>query len=112
MCGYRADRAFGGERLLRDGALVLLEGSHITAVEAGSAAAAADCEVSYLPGTTLLPGLIDTHVTCAATTALARSTTSLRYLRRTSSASLPRVCSSSSRRVSRPYAIWAATNLR
>lgn len=60
--GYRADTAFDGERLIPGGALVLVEGSQILAVEPRSAAAPADCEVSYLPGTTLLPGLIDTHV--------------------------------------------------
>lgn len=62
MHAYRADTAFDGERFLSDGALVLVEGNAITAVEAASASAPADCEVTYLPGTTLLPGLIDTHV--------------------------------------------------
>lgn len=60
--GYRADTAFDGERLLSEGALVLVEGSQITAVEPGSAPAPDGCEVTYLPGTTLLPGLIDSHV--------------------------------------------------
>jgi len=43
-------------------ALVLVEGSRISAVERGSAPAPSGCEVTHLPGTTLLPGLIDTHV--------------------------------------------------
>ncbi|MDQ4037535.1 MAG: amidohydrolase family protein [Actinomycetota bacterium] len=62
MRGYRADRAFDGERVIAGGALVLVEGSQITAVESGSAPSPAGCEVTHLPGTTLLPGLIDTHV--------------------------------------------------
>lgn len=62
MRGYRADTAFDGERALLGGALVLVEDGRIVAVEAGAAAAPADCEVIYLPGTTILPGLIDTHV--------------------------------------------------
>lgn len=62
MLGYRADSAFDGERIIRGGALVLVEGNRITAVEPGSAPAPSGCEVTYLPGTTILPGLIDTHV--------------------------------------------------
>jgi imidazolonepropionase-like amidohydrolase len=41
---------------------VLVENRTIVAVEPGSAAAPAGCEVTHLPGTTLLPGLVDTHV--------------------------------------------------
>lgn len=62
MRGYRADTAFDGERFRSDGVLVLVDGDRIAAVEPGVAAAPADCEVTHLPGTTLLPGLIDTHV--------------------------------------------------
>jgi imidazolonepropionase-like amidohydrolase len=62
MRGYRADLAFDGERVIPGGALVLVEDEVIVAVEAGSAPAPADCPVAYEPGTTLLPGLIDTHV--------------------------------------------------
>ena len=62
MRGYRADTAFDGERALSGGALVLVEDGRIVAVEAGAAAPPADCEVTYLAGTTILPGLIDTHV--------------------------------------------------
>jgi imidazolonepropionase-like amidohydrolase len=59
--GYRADRAFDGERLIDGGALVLVEDGVITGVEAGTAPAPDGCEVTYLPGTTMLPGLIDAH---------------------------------------------------
>jgi imidazolonepropionase-like amidohydrolase len=62
MRGFRADVAFDGERALHGGALVLVDGSTIVAVEPGTASAPADCEVAYLPGTTLLPGLVDAHV--------------------------------------------------
>jgi imidazolonepropionase-like amidohydrolase len=60
--GYRADVAFDGERRLPGGALVLVEDGVIAAVEPASAAAPEGCEVIQLPGTALLPGLIDTHV--------------------------------------------------
>jgi imidazolonepropionase-like amidohydrolase len=62
MRGLRADIAFDGERVLSGGALVLIEGSTIVAVEPGTATAPAGCEVTYVPGTTLLPGLVDAHV--------------------------------------------------
>ena len=61
MHGYRADTAFDGERAVPGGALVLVEDGSIVAVEPGSAPAPDGCEVRYHPGTTLLPGLIDTH---------------------------------------------------
>src|SRR4051794_40162124 len=62
MHGYRAPRAFDGERPLPDGALVLVDGGLIVAVEPASAPVPADCPVTELPGATLLPGLIDAHV--------------------------------------------------
>ena len=62
MRGYRADRAFDGVRALPGGALVLVEGDLIVGVEPASAAAPDGCEVVELPGGTLLPGLIDSHV--------------------------------------------------
>jgi imidazolonepropionase-like amidohydrolase len=62
MHAYRASRAFDGERVRPGGALVLVSGSTIIAVEPGTAAAPADCPVTELPGGTLLPGLIDAHV--------------------------------------------------
>src|SRR5664280_1918697 len=60
--GYKASRAFDGEHVLPDGALVLVEGDAILAVESGTTPAPADCPVTDLPGATLLPGLIDAHV--------------------------------------------------
>jgi imidazolonepropionase-like amidohydrolase len=60
--GYRADVAFDGERRLPHGALVLVDDARIVAVEPASAAAPDGCEITHLPGTTMLPGLIDSHV--------------------------------------------------
>ncbi|WP_448628690.1 amidohydrolase family protein [Geodermatophilus sp. URMC 64] len=62
MHGYRAPRAFDGERVLRDGALVLVDGGTIVGVEPGPGAAPDGCPVTELPGATLLPGMIDPHV--------------------------------------------------
>src|SRR3954462_11237099 len=61
MRGYRADVAFDGTRSLPGGVLVLVEGSSIVGVESAAASAPAGCEVTNVPGTTLLPGLIDAH---------------------------------------------------
>ncbi|GIJ43429.1 hypothetical protein Val02_03150 [Virgisporangium aliadipatigenens] len=61
MYAYRADRAFDGERVLSSGALVLVDDGRIVAVQEGHPPAPHDCAVTYLPGTTLLPGLIDAH---------------------------------------------------
>ena len=62
MHGYRATRAFDGDRFLPGGALVLVDDGRIVGVEAGTAPAPSDCPVRDLPGTTVLPGLIDAHV--------------------------------------------------
>lgn len=62
MHGYRADRAFDGERVLPDGALVLVEGGVVVAVRPAAADPPDGVEVTSVPGGTLLPGLIDTHV--------------------------------------------------
>jgi imidazolonepropionase-like amidohydrolase len=59
--GYRADLAFDGEKVIPGGALVLIEDGVITGVQPGSAPAPDGWEVTYEAGTTLLPGLIDTH---------------------------------------------------
>jgi imidazolonepropionase-like amidohydrolase len=59
--GYRADMAFDGEKAIPGGALVLTEDGIIIGVEPGSAPAQDGCEVTYEAGTTVLPGLIDTH---------------------------------------------------
>lgn len=61
--------AFDGERLIPGGALVLVEGATIVGVEPGSAAGPTDCAVTYLPGATVLPGLIDAHVHLCADSA-------------------------------------------
>jgi imidazolonepropionase-like amidohydrolase len=60
--GYRADAAFDGERRLSGGALVLVDDGVIVAVEPASAAAPDGCEITHLPGTAILPGLVDCHV--------------------------------------------------
>ena len=53
--GYRADLAFDGEKAIPGGALVLVEDGVITGVEPGSALAPDGCEVTYMPGSTMLP---------------------------------------------------------
>jgi imidazolonepropionase-like amidohydrolase len=62
MRGYRAPRAFDGARFLDGGALVLVEGGTIVGVESATTPAPEGCPVTDVPGGTLLPGLIDTHV--------------------------------------------------
>ena len=62
MRGYRAPRAFDGERFLDGGALVLVEGGAIVGVEPATAPVPEGCAVTDVPGGTLLPGLVDTHV--------------------------------------------------
>ena len=61
MEAYRADVAFDGERVLAGGATVLVRDGVIAGVEPAAAAVPDGCPVTHLPGTTLLPGLIDTH---------------------------------------------------
>jgi len=61
MEAYRADVAFDGERVMAGGALVLVQDGMIIGVEPTTAAVPDSCPVTYLPGTTLLPGLIDAH---------------------------------------------------
>ena len=62
MRAYRADVAFDGERPVPGGALVLVESGRILGVESAGAAVPDGCPVTYMPGTTLLPGLVDAHV--------------------------------------------------
>jgi imidazolonepropionase-like amidohydrolase len=61
MEAFRADAAFDGDRVMAGGALVLVRDGIIIGVEAASAAVPDGCPVTYLPGTTLVPGLIDAH---------------------------------------------------
>src|SRR5581483_2595525 len=61
MEAYRADLAFDGERPMAGGALVLVRDGVIAGVEPASAPVPDGCPVTYRPGTTLLPGLIDAH---------------------------------------------------
>ncbi|WP_369138257.1 amidohydrolase family protein [Modestobacter versicolor] len=61
MHGYRAERAFDGQRAVPGGLLVLVEGSTIVGVEPAAASAPADCPVTGYHEATLLPGLIDAH---------------------------------------------------
>jgi imidazolonepropionase-like amidohydrolase len=60
--GYRAQRAFDGERALPEGALVFVDAGTIVGVEPATAAAPAGCPVTDLGAATLLPGLVDVHV--------------------------------------------------
>src|SRR5690242_13294321 len=72
MRAYRAPRGFDGERPMPDGVLVLVEGTTIAGIEPGSAPAPHGVPVTELPGTTLLPGLVDAHVhLCADNTPVA-----------------------------------------
>lgn len=57
----RATSLFDGETTLPD-PLVLVEDGRIAAVEQGRVAPPPDAELVDLTGTTLLPGLVDTHV--------------------------------------------------
>lgn len=58
----RADRLFDGARVV-DEPLVLIEDGRIAAVAGGTRVTAPpDAELVGLPGATLLPGLVDTHV--------------------------------------------------
>src|SRR4051812_43928419 len=61
MEAYRADIAFDGERVMAHGALVFVRDGVIAGVEPAAAAVPDGCPVTHLPGTALLPGLIDTH---------------------------------------------------
>lgn len=58
---YRADVAFDGDRAIPGGAVVLVDGAVIVAVESGAAAVPTGYEEVYQPGATMLPGLIDAH---------------------------------------------------
>ena len=59
---YRVDRAFDGEAMITGGALILVEGARITAVEPGGTPTPTGFTEIALPGATALPGLVNTHV--------------------------------------------------
>jgi imidazolonepropionase-like amidohydrolase len=56
----KADRVFDGTRM-RDGLVVHVRGERIVAIGTPAEVAAPGAEVVELPGTTLMPGLIDAH---------------------------------------------------
>jgi imidazolonepropionase-like amidohydrolase len=62
MYAIRAGTAFDGERYLPGGALVVLDGARIVAVQPAGTRPPESCEVLDAPDGTVLPGLIDTHV--------------------------------------------------
>ncbi len=59
---YRVDRAFDGEAMIAGGALILVEGTRITAVQLGGTPTPTGFTEVALPGATALPGLVNTHV--------------------------------------------------
>jgi imidazolonepropionase-like amidohydrolase len=62
MLAIRVGQVFGGEQVLPDAGVVLVEGSRILAVQPRGMAVPDGCAVADHPQATLLPGLIDTHV--------------------------------------------------
>jgi imidazolonepropionase-like amidohydrolase len=62
MLGIRAERLFDGERLRTEGALVLVDRGRIAGVEPLGTSLPAGWSELRRPGTTLLPGLVNTHV--------------------------------------------------
>jgi imidazolonepropionase-like amidohydrolase len=62
LWAYDVERAFDGERILEGGALVMVRGSRIVAVQPSGSCVPAGCTVTRYQSATVLPGLIDTHV--------------------------------------------------
>lgn len=62
MYAIRAGTAFDGERYLPGGALVVLDGARIAAVQPAGTGPPDGCDVLDAPNGTVLPGLIDAHV--------------------------------------------------
>ena len=62
MLAIKAGQVFDGDRSLAAGSVVLVDGDRIAGVQAPESRLPAGCELTDFPGTTLLPGLIDTHV--------------------------------------------------
>ena len=61
MEAWTADRVFAGEHLLPPGSAVLVDGGRVVAVLARGEQPPAAATVLDHPGSTLLPGLVDTH---------------------------------------------------
>ena len=62
MLAMRAARAFDGQELRPEGAVVFVEDGRIVGVEAAGAALPDGVELVDLPNATLLPGLVNAHV--------------------------------------------------
>ncbi len=62
MLGIKAGQVFDGNASLATGSVVLVEGSRIAGVQPPDAPLPDGCDLADFPGTTVLPGLIDTHV--------------------------------------------------
>lgn len=62
MLAFRAARAFDGERLIEGGVLVLTDADRIVAVEPASMSLPDAWPVADFSDSTVLPGLIDSHV--------------------------------------------------
>ena len=62
MYAIRAGTAFDGEQFVPGGALVVLEGARIAAVQPPDTRPPDGCDVLEAPNGTILPGLVDTHV--------------------------------------------------
>jgi imidazolonepropionase-like amidohydrolase len=62
MLAIRVGQVFGGEQVLPDARVVLVESGRILGVQPHGMALPGGCAVADHPGATLLPGLIDTHV--------------------------------------------------
>jgi imidazolonepropionase-like amidohydrolase len=62
MLAIRVGQVFGGEQVLPDAGVVLVEGGRILDVQPHGMTLPDGCAVADHPHATLLPGLIDTHV--------------------------------------------------
>lgn len=62
MRAYHADAGFDGERAMRAGVVVVVDGDRIVGVEPSARDLPEGLPVTRLAGTTVLPGLVDAHV--------------------------------------------------
>ena len=62
MFAIDVGRLFDGERVTRDGAVVMVDEARVLDVVPRGTPVPAGCAVTRFPDATLLPGLIDTHV--------------------------------------------------